>query len=386
MGNRILIDRVLLLLAGVLVTAYAITFLMIESEIWILILLGGAGLSAVLIGLSPLGARLSKATMHSGAMVNVFAVLAMTVLTGVFYQEDYTLLLIATVLLYLVACLGLNIQFGFAGLPNFAGAAFFGAGCYTAAVLTERTALAPIFIVMIGGLVAAAIGALIIWPVLRTRGHYAALVTIAFVVLFKIFLEVNETLGGPQGLPVGSMMLLGWDFNEWIELSRGVEMSSYVNYVLGALVLLILAVTVTRRFDRSWIGLNLDAVRLDEVVSQCFGINVAYWKVVAFTTGNILIGMAGAFFGMMVGYIAPDNFTFGDSLIFVSIVVLGGLGSVWGAAVAAAIVVVLPEKLQIIQEYRYLLYAVLVILILLFRPSGLIPRRLRVYFTGFADR
>lgn len=386
MGNRILIDRVLLLLAGVLVTAYAITFLMIESEIWILILLGGAGLSAVLIGLSPLGARLSKATVHSGAMVNVFAVLAMTVLTGVFYQEDYTLLLIATVLLYLVACLGLNIQFGFAGLPNFAGAAFFGAGCYTAAVLTERTALAPIFIVMIGGLVAAAIGALIIWPVLRTRGHYAALVTIAFVVLFKIFLEVNETLGGPQGLPVGSMMLLGWDFNEWIELSRGVEMSSYVNYVLGALVLLILAVTVTRRFDRSWIGLNLDAVRLDEVVSQCFGINVAYWKVVAFTTGNILIGMAGAFFGMMVGYIAPDNFTFGDSLIFVSIVVLGGLGSVWGAAVAAAIVVVLPEKLQIIQEYRYLLYAVLVILILLFRPSGLIPRRLRVYFTGFADR
>lgn len=386
MGNRILIDRVLLLLAGVLVTAYAITFLMIESEIWILILLGGAGLSAVLIGLSPLGARLSKATMHSGAMVNVFAVLAMTVLTGVFYQEDYTLLLIATVLLYLVACLGLNIQFGFAGLPNFAGAAFFGAGCYTAAVLTERTALAPIFIVMIGGLVAAAIGALIIWPVLRTRGHYAALVTIAFVVLFKIFLEVNETLGGPQGLPVGGMMLLGWDFNEWIELSRGVEMSSYVNYVLGALVLLILAVTVTRRFDRSWIGLNLDAVRLDEVVSQCFGINVAYWKVVAFTTGNILIGMAGAFFGMMVGYIAPDNFTFGDSLIFVSIVVLGGLGSVWGAAVAAAIVVVLPEKLQIIQEYRYLLYAVLVILILLFRPSGLIPRRLRVYFTGFADR
>ncbi len=381
-----LADRLWVLAFGVVATAYAIVFMLIESETWVLIMLGGAGLVALAVGLSPLGARLTEASKRAGGVVDTVAFFAVIVMTGVFYEEDFVLLLIATVLIYLVACLGLSIQLGFAGLLNFAGAAFFGTGCYTAAILTQHGALAPILIVLAGGLFAAAIGALIIWPVLRTRGHYAALVTIAFVLLFKTFLEVNDALGGPQGLPVGGMSILGWEFNEWIELSDDIELSFYINYVLGALVLLIVAFGITRRIDRSWIGLNLDALRLDEVAARCFGVNIVRWKIIAFTTGNILIGMAGALFGMMIGYIAPDNFTFGDSLIFVSIVVLGGLGSIWGAALACAIVIVLPEKLQAIQEYRYLLFAALVILILLFRPGGLIPRQLREYFPALGRR
>jgi ABC-type branched-subunit amino acid transport system permease subunit len=89
---------------------------------------------------------------------------------------------------------------------------------------------------------------------------------------------------------------------------------------------------------------------------------------------------------MMMGFIAPNNFTFGDSLILVSIVVLGGLGNPWGLAVAASFVLVLPEKLQVIQEYRFMLYSVVVILILLFRPEGLIPRPLRAYFPAWRNK
>jgi ABC-type branched-subunit amino acid transport system permease subunit len=100
----------------------------------------------------------------------------------------------------------------------------------------------------------------------------------------------------------------------------------------------------------------------------------------------MLAGMAGALYGMMIGFIAPTSFTFGDSLIFVSIVLLGGIGSPWGVVVAAAIVVMLPEKLQIIQEYRFLLFAALVIMILLYRPDGIVPRRLRSYFPGWRPR
>jgi len=123
----------------------------------------------------------------------------------------------------------------------------------------------------------------------------------------------------------------------------------------------------------------MDAIRLDEIASACYGLDIARWKIVAFTLGNFLAGTAGALYGHVLGFIAPNNFTFGDSLILVSIVLLGGIGNPWGVAAAAAFVVMLPEKFQIIQEYRFVLYAVLVILILLFRPEGLLPRRLRAY-------
>ena len=102
----------------------------------------------------------------------------------------------------------------------------------------------------------------------------------------------------------------------------------------------------------------------------------------AFMLGNILVGIAGAAYGHVLGFIAPNNFTFGDSLILVSIILLGGIGNLWGVAVAAAVVVILPEKFQVIQEYRFALYAALVIMILLFRPQGLLPRRLRAYVPG----
>lgn len=226
---------------------------------------------------------------------------------------------------------------------------------------------------------AALIGSLLILPILRTRGHYAALITIAFSILFKTFLEVNDLLGGPQGLNVKGMSMLGWNFNDNIEIGS-FEGSFYLGYVALALVLAILAFSFTRRIERSWIGLNLDAVRLDETASACFGIDIALWKIIAFTLGNFLIGVAGSLSAMMTGFIAPNNFTFSESLILVSIILLGGIGNVWGLVVGSAFVLLLPEKLQLIQEYRFLLFSGTVILILLFRPDGLIPRSLRFYF------
>ena len=221
---------------------------------------------------------------------------------------------------------------------------------------------------------------------LRTRSHYSAVVTIAFALLFKIFLEVNDTLGGPQGLRVQGMNLLGWEFNNNIEIGENLEISFYVNYILIGLLLLAVTFTFVKRLERSWVGLNLDAVRLDETAAACFGLNISRWKVTAFTIGNFLAGMAGALYAMMIGFIAPTNFTFGDSLILVSIVLLGGIGNPWGLVVATTILIVLPEKLQAIQEYRFLLFAAMVILILLFRPEGLLPRPLRTYLPGWRPK
>ncbi len=377
--------RLIWLLCTVAVTGYAIVMLAVESEFAVLALLAAAVALVVTAGRTGLGAWIGGAFADDRAL-NGAAVIGVLALTAAFYEDHFALLMVATVLLFVVVCLGLNIQFGYAGILNFAGAAFFGAGCYTAAVLTQHTALPHLLVILAGGVVAALLGSLLIWPVLRTRGHYAALVTIAFALLFKTFLEVNDALGGPQGLKVAGMSVLGWDFNSNIEIGEDIEISFYVNYVVAALALLVLAFTFTRRLERSWIGLNLDAIRLDETAAACFGIDIARWKITAFTAGNMLAGMAGALYGMMVGFIAPTSFTFGDSLIFVSIVLLGGIGSPWGVVVAAAIVVMLPEKLQIIQEYRFLLFAALVIMILLYRPDGIVPRRLRSYFPGWRPR
>jgi len=203
-------------------------------------------------------------------------------------------------------------------------------------------------------------------------------VAIAFCILFKTFIEVNDTLGGPQGMSVGPLRLAGWSFNDPVGIGS-FEASFYLAYLVMALGLLALMFALVQRLERSWIGLSMDAIRLDEVASACYGLDIARWKIFAFTLGNFLAGTAGALYGHVLGFIAPNNFTFGDSLILVSIVLLGGIGNPWGVAVAAAFVVILPEKFQIIQEYRFVLYAVLVILILLFRPEGLLPRRLRAY-------
>ena len=307
------------------------------------------------------------------------AILAATVVAAFFHEDHFVLLLLVTVLLYSVVTLGLNIQIGYAGVLNFAGASFFGIGAYTAAVLNARTGLPHLLVIAAGGLLAALIGSLLLLPVLRTRGHYAAVVTIAFALLFRTFLEVNDTLGGPQGMQVRGMNILGWSFNDNVEIG-GVSLSFYINYFVVSLLLLIGVFVLTRRLERSWIGLNLDALRLDETAAGCFGIDVVRWKITAFLIGNFLIGGAGALFGMVDGFVAPNNYTFADSLIFISILLLGGIGNPWGILVASVIVVVVPEKLQAIEEYRFLLYALMVIGVLLFRPAGLLPRPVRRYF------
>jgi ABC-type branched-subunit amino acid transport system permease subunit len=359
-------------------TLYGIVFLGAESEreVGALLALAAAAIA--------LGARLrlvDKIRASIGSNERAFDVAALAgVLVAAFWfhEEHFVILMMTTALLLMVASLGLTIQFGYAGVVNFAGAAFLGVGCYTAGVLTKYTALPSFMTLPLGGLMAALIGSILILPVLRTRGHYAALVTIAFGILFKVFLEVNDTLGGPQGIQVKPLVLFGWNFNSPIRIGDFTA-SFYFSYLLLALVLLLISFALVRRLERSWIGLSLDAIRLDEIASACYGLDLARWKVFAFTLGNFLAGVAGAAYGHVLGFIAPNNFTFGDSLILVSIILLGGIGNLWGVAVAAAFVVILPEKFQVIQEYRFALYAVLVILILLFRPQGLLPRQLREY-------
>ena len=368
--------------ALVAAAVYMIVLLGVERPPLVILLLG-VGIAAVVAGAwAGLFADVSRSFAEHEDALGLFAIAALLAVAAFFHDDHFVLLLVTTVLLYSVATLGLNIQFGYAGVLNFAGASFFGVGAYTSAVLNAYTPVPHLLVLLIGGQLAALVGSLLLLPVLRTRGHYAAVVTIAFALLFKTFIEVNDVLGGPQGMQVKGMSILGWSFNDNIEIG-GVSLSFYMNYFVVSLLLLIGAFVVVRRLERSWIGLNLDALRLDETAASCFGLDITRWKITAFLIGNFLIGLAGALYGMVGGFVAPNNYTFADSLILVSILLLGGIGNPWGLIVATFIVVVVPEKLQAIQEYRFLLYALMVIAMLLFRPEGLLPRPVRRYFPGW---
>jgi ABC-type branched-subunit amino acid transport system permease subunit len=362
------------LIGIVALTVFSYFFLHAESQTAVLGLIAIAVVGVPLLGRFGWMERASRSLEANRLGGRIAIGVALAAIVWLFREENFAMLMLASVLFYTVACLGLTVQFGYAGVVNFAGAAFLGVGGYTSAVLGPH--LPHILVLLIGGLLAALVGSILILPILRTRGHYAALITVAFGILFRQFVEVNDALGGPQGLQVKGLSLFGWDLNSPIG-----EFSFYTNYVIAGLALAALAFIVVRRLERSWIGLNLDAVRLDETACAVFGIDVARWKILAFTFGNFFAGVAGAAYAMMTGFVAPNSFTFGDSLVMVSIVLLGGLGNVWGVALAAAIMMVLPEKLQALQEYRFLLYAVLVIVILMVRPQGLIPRRAREYFS-----
>ncbi len=363
------------------------------SALWVVLLLKGEE-QAEVAAIGGLGLLLAFALRHkllARPLANAFtrhetlmggaAILAVLAVTFVFLDDHFNLLMVATVLLTVTVCIGLNVQTGDAGVVNFAGASLYGAGAYAAAVVVNSEHVPHILAFPFAALVSGIMGAILVLPLCRARGHYAAVITIAFAMLFKSFLEVNDALGGPQGLQVRGIDLFGWHPNDSFEMF-GFDVSQYAVYVVAALGLACLSLVLAQRLERSWSGLTLDMVRADETAAACFGIRPALWKALAFVFGSMLAGLAGALYAFMAGFVAPSNFTLADSLILISIVLLGGLGNHWGTMIACVLVVLVPEKLQVLQEYRFLIFAALVVLVLLFRPQGLVPRAARLTVGG----
>jgi ABC-type branched-subunit amino acid transport system permease subunit len=363
-----------LLATGIIAIAF---ILWIDSQITLVGVLALAVAIWVYAIRDGISERAGRALVRSPSIFLTTVAIACVIYIIVFHNNDYALLMVATALLYAAAGIGLNIQTGLAGIANFSGAAFFTAGGYVTAVILKQSAAWGLLALIAGGLVAALIGTVLMLPVLRTKGYYTALVTIAFGVLLSSFLQVNDGLGGAQGLTVSALHIGTWDMSTAPDLGH-LEVSFYWGFVVLSLVVFITAALLARRVEWSPIGISLDALRNDEIVSASFGISVQRWKITAFVFGNFILGLSGAVYGAMTGFVSPAGATFEQSLLLLSIVVLGGIGNTAGALVAAAIIVLIPEKMHALQEYRLLIFAVAVVLTLLFNPKGLIPRRMRV--------
>jgi branched-chain amino acid transport system permease protein len=282
-------------------------------------------------------------------------------------------------LLYVTIAQGLNLQIGTAGVINLAGAAFSGLGGYTVGILTVTLGMPPWLAVLLGPLVAVAVGAVLFVPILQVRGHYLALVTIAFGFIFNILVNNLEFTGGPQGLKnIPTLRPLGYAFTSPLRLG-GLTLPYHANFYLAALAMAAVVTWIAWRLHNSWFGLTLNTLRDDEIAAKCSGVSLARYKLLAFSIGNGFIGLGGAFYAVMVGFVSPPDFDFGYSLVMLSVIILGGLDSIPGAVLGACLLIPLPERFRMLHEYRLLLYGVAIILVLLFRPWGLWPAAMRRY-------
>ena len=296
----------------------------------------------------------------------------------------YWIRVFASIGVFAAAAIGLNVVVGLAGLLDLGYVAFFGVGAYVGALLagasltTVDLHLPFVLVVLLGALIAAAFGVLLGAPTLRLRGDYLAIVTLGFGEIFRI--AVNNWDGltrGPNGISgVPNLAIGGYDFGASHEL-LGVTLPGFANYYFVELVLLAFAILAFTRLNGSRIGRAWVAIREDEVAAAAMGVDTVRLKLLAFAIGAFMAGAAGTVNAHVTTQVSPDSYTFLESILLVAAVVLGGMGSVPGALLGSAALFVIPEKLRAFQDKRLLLFGAALILMMRFRPEGIVPSRRR---------
>jgi branched-chain amino acid transport system permease protein len=298
--------------------------------------------------------------------------------------SDANMSIASQVLIFAAAALGLNIVVGLVGLLDLGYIAFLGAGAFTAAVLSKSAFSTidfhPPFIVtvLIAGGVSSLLGLLIGAPTLRVSGDYLAIVTLAFGEIFRITMNnLDGTDGpnltnGPNGIPgIPDLNFLGFDFGD-PHVMLGVDIGRFANYYWLMLVVIALIITVFTNLNHSRIGRGWVAVREDELAAEAMGVNAFGLKLLAFSGGAFLAGVAGAVKAYHDTSVSPDQYVFLESAFLLAAVVLGGMGTVLGVLIGAAILKLLPEKLRFFSDYRLLLFGLLMVIMMQFRPEGII--------------
>ncbi|MBH5402044.1 high-affinity branched-chain amino acid ABC transporter permease LivM [Bradyrhizobium sp. CNPSo 4010] len=312
------------------------------------------------------------------------ALLIFTLLVPViFYNQRYILDLAILVLTYVMLGWGLNVVVGLAGLLDLGYVAFYAVGAYSYALLATNFGWSFWICLPLAGILAAFWGVLLGFPVLRLRGDYLAIVTLAFGEIIRLVLINWQTLtGGPNGVSgIPRPTLFGIPLNnsdEGLAAKLGIEYSPthrivFLFYLILALALLTNWVTI--RLRRLPIGRAWEALREDEVACRALGINTTTTKLTAFATGAMFGGFAGAFFATRQGFISPESFTFQESALVLAIVVLGGMGSQLGVALAALSMIGGFELFRGLETYRMLVFGWAMVLIMIWRPRGLVGHR-----------
>ncbi|MBV8622166.1 MAG: high-affinity branched-chain amino acid ABC transporter permease LivM [Herbaspirillum sp.] len=317
--------------------------------------------------------------------VAVLVLLAVALVWPFFGSRGYVDVM-TLALIYVVLGLGLNIVVGFAGLLDLGYVGFYAVGAYTYALLNQYFGLSFWECVPLAAAASALFGFLLGFPVLRLRGDYLAIVTLGFGEIIRLLLNNMTSLtGGPDGvsgIPKPSVFGLvmarnpvtegGTTFHQVFGLSyQGGHMVIFLYFL--ALLMVLFTYFVTSRLLRMPMGRAWEALREDEIACRSLGINPTKVKLSAFTLGAAFAGLAGSFFAARQGLVTPESFTFIESALILAIVVLGGMGSQLGVILAAILLTVLPELARSFAEYRMLIFGLVMVLMMMWRPQGLLP-------------
>jgi branched-chain amino acid transport system permease protein len=274
--------------------------------------------------------------------------------------SGYVITILITVAIYAILAHSLNIITGHAGQISLGHAAFFGIGAYTSALLYTGVGLSFWLSVPLAAIAAGIIGALLGIPCLRVRDDFLAITTMGInFVVEAVFLYI-PFFGGAMG--IGGINLPDW-------FGREMSKPEYFILILAVFGLLLL---LDYGLGRSWIGLAWASIREDEQAAEAMGVDVVRFKVLAFILGSMIAGLAGGFYAHFLTFIMPQNFGFPMSIVILSMVVFGGIGTRWGPLLGALILGVLPELSRPIMEYRTFLYGLLLLFMMRFQPDGLL--------------
>lgn len=267
--------------------------------------------------------------------------------------DSYLLQILLTIGIGIILAMGLTIITGFTGQLSLGHAAFMSIGAFSSALLAIHTGLPYPLILLLSGLASAVVAASIGWPILRLSGDYLAICTLGFAEILKVVLLNLDFTNRALGLSVPAV-------------TGGISLPFMV-FVTALLVTL-----ATAAIAHSRLGIALKAIRDDEIAAEASGINLTRYKVGAFAIGGFMAGLGGSLYAHVISYINPSDFGFIKSIDILSMVVLGGLGSVPGTVLGATVLAALPELLRFMAQYRMLVYGVLLVVMMVFRPSGLL--------------
>jgi branched-chain amino acid transport system permease protein len=291
------------------------------------------------------------------------------------------------VLIYVMLGLGLNIVVGFAGLLDLGFVGFYAVGAYTYALLYHWADWSFWQALPLSGAMAALFGFLLGFPVLRLRGDYLAIVTLGFGEIIRLLLvNLTDWTGGPDGISgIPKPTVLGLPMSRRAAEGEvtfhqffGLEYDSQhmvIYLYLMALLLALVTLYVSNRLIRMPIGRAWEALREDEIACRSLGLHPTRIKLSAFTLGAMFAGFGGAFFAARQGLVNPESFTFIESALILAVVVLGGMGSQLGVILAAIVLTVLPELAREFAEYRMLLFGLVMVVMMMWRPQGLVAAR-----------
>lgn len=292
----------------------------------------------------------------------LLAIAALVALLPLVLPSTFYLRVVTLVFIFSLVVVGLNLLMGFAGQVSLGHAGFFGIGAYAVAVGPTSLGIPSWLALAAGAVLAGALAFVVGRPILRLRGHYLAVATMGLGLLVAmVFNNEAAWTGGPDGMPVPRLVLFGWRVYgplNWYWISG-------VSLVIGAWIAVNIIASPT--------GRALRAIHDSEVAARVLGVDVARYKLIAFVLSAVYAAIAGSYFSLFDGLVTPEAAGFIRSIEFVTMAVLGGLGSVVGSIVGAAMLVVLPQLLTVFQDYEHIVLGLVMIVVMVFLPAGIVP-------------